>query len=560
LGGRAQAVGAVAIPIFLAAILPLHALAAVQALTALLGEATLYHVLGIGLFLMGAGAGARLGTRFSRGKGASGAVILAAVGGTSAVGILVTASLSLRARSAYLGELHTRYAEDVSVWEVLRRFDVGTLKAFVSSPLPSLGLAAVWIAAIGAAGALALGSYASSPARFRPVAQGAACLGAVAIFAFLLLPCLTPIRISPALGVLTAFAAWGMCVAEGRGRRLTGAAVATLVGLGLILVVSGSIERYVEANVTYDGEGTEVVARLQTPRQRVAIVRSKEGRLTSVYRNHYLQYTLDAAAEAKSLAIDNHHNVLVHTALALHPAPREVLVLGGGDGVTAAEVLRHPQVKLTVVDPDREWFEFARSNADLRRMNRGALDDPRTAIRIEDPFAHIRGRARASYDVILKDFPEGVGETLARSLSVEFFRDCRRVLRPAGILAVHSDFYGTGSFWTVARTLRAAGFAYVVAVNDDFSSPDALEGILFASNSPFPFARLRENPVTRVLIQAGVLPSAEKLFLDSNTDLLDRVIRESGADTNSLLRPTYLSKLRADNGFFLPTIFPVGMY
>lgn len=129
-----------------------------------------------------------------------------------------------------------------------------------------------------------------------------------------------------------------------------------------------------------------------------------------------------------------YHEMLVHLPMALHPDPRRVLIIGGGDGGTLEETLKHPVTAVTMVEIDRAVVDVSR--AYLPAIAGGAFDDPRTRLLIDDGIAFVRSTAE-TFDVILVDStdPKGPGVAL---FSEEFYRLCRRVLTPGGVIAVQS--------------------------------------------------------------------------------------------------------------------------
>lgn len=152
-----------------------------------------------------------------------------------------------------------------------------------------------------------------------------------------------------------------------------------------------------------------------------------DGRLQSAQRDEFI-----------------YHEALVHPALLAHPHPRRVLVLGGGEGATLREALRHPTVEAAVmVDIDRELVDVCREW--LPEFHQGAFDDPRAALVCADGRAWLAAQGDESFDVILLDLPEPLEEGPARLLFTrEFYDLVRRKLAPGGLAAVQS---GTAGPW-----------------------------------------------------------------------------------------------------------------
>lgn len=129
-----------------------------------------------------------------------------------------------------------------------------------------------------------------------------------------------------------------------------------------------------------------------------------------------------------------YHECMTHPALLAHPAPRQVLILGGGDGGTAEEVLKHPSVEsITIAELDGDVV--AESRAHLASIHRGSLDHPKVQVRITDGFAFVE-KSTERYDLIVLDLTDP--DTPAfRLYSPEFLSMCRDRLAPGGFLTMH---------------------------------------------------------------------------------------------------------------------------
>jgi len=130
-----------------------------------------------------------------------------------------------------------------------------------------------------------------------------------------------------------------------------------------------------------------------------------------------------------------YHEMIAHVPLFSHPEPERVLVIGGGDGGTAREVMRHPQVKECVmceidglvVDKAKEFFpELAR-----------AFDNPKMNLVIGDGIEYIQEN-RESFDVIIVDStdPEGPAEGLFKE---PFYKDVFSALKDGGIMTAQAE-------------------------------------------------------------------------------------------------------------------------
>lgn len=137
-----------------------------------------------------------------------------------------------------------------------------------------------------------------------------------------------------------------------------------------------------------------------------------------------------------------YHEALVHPAMVTHPDPREVLILGGGEGATLREVLRHRTVERAVmVDIDPQVIEISRRY--LPEWSDGAFDDPRAEIRIEDAVRYLQ-ETEDRFDVIIADLTEPEPGTPSEPLlRPEIFQAMHRCLKPGGILVNQSGSTGT---------------------------------------------------------------------------------------------------------------------
>jgi spermidine synthase len=129
-----------------------------------------------------------------------------------------------------------------------------------------------------------------------------------------------------------------------------------------------------------------------------------------------------------------YHENIVHIGALAQDAPRRALVVGGGDGGSAEELLKHPTIERVVIaELDAEVVRIARKH--FQAVHRGALDDPRVEIRIGDGFAELK-KTSESFDLVVMDLTDPVGPAVAL-YGTGFFREADRVLAPEGTLALH---------------------------------------------------------------------------------------------------------------------------
>ena len=117
-----------------------------------------------------------------------------------------------------------------------------------------------------------------------------------------------------------------------------------------------------------------------------------------------------------------YHELLVHPACVIHGEPKRAIVLGGGDGCAARELLKYESIReITVADIDEEVLAAFRDR--YSNINRGSLSDPRTKIVCEDALAYLE-RQKKPYDIIISDLTEPFDPTdLAGDLSRHLYSD-----------------------------------------------------------------------------------------------------------------------------------------
>ena len=129
-----------------------------------------------------------------------------------------------------------------------------------------------------------------------------------------------------------------------------------------------------------------------------------------------------------------YHENLVHLPAITHPQPANALIVGGGDGGSAEELLKHPSIKsVTLCEIDLAVVDISRKY--LQSVHRGAFDDPRLMLKIEDGFAFVRN-ATEQYDLIVLDLTDAGGPSAAL-YTQDFYRACAARLSPTGAMTLH---------------------------------------------------------------------------------------------------------------------------
>ncbi|WP_111655496.1 polyamine aminopropyltransferase [Isoalcanivorax indicus] len=169
--------------------------------------------------------------------------------------------------------------------------------------------------------------------------------------------------------------------------------------------------------------------------------------------------TIDGCTMVTSRDNFLYHEMMSHPVLFTHAAPKNVVIIGGGDCGTLREVLRHPGVeKATQIDIDEMVTRMSEKYfPELCESN----NDPRAELLFIDGVKWMRECADASIDVIIVDSTDPVGP--AEGLfKADFFRDCHRVLRDGGIIVQQSEsplLHSDTIIRDLHANMREAGFS-----------------------------------------------------------------------------------------------------
>ena len=131
-----------------------------------------------------------------------------------------------------------------------------------------------------------------------------------------------------------------------------------------------------------------------------------------------------------------YHEMMTHPALYTHAAPRNVVIIGGGDCGTLREVLRHPEVEnVTQIDIDERVTRLAEKYFPELCESNG---DARAKLLFDDGIRYMADAAPDSLDVVIVDSTDPVGP--AEGLfNAKFYASCFRTLREGGILVQQSE-------------------------------------------------------------------------------------------------------------------------
>ena len=209
-------------------------------------------------------------------------------------------------------------------------------------------------------------------------------------------------------------------------RKQLGAVIvaAALVATALLIYVAPSLDSSAQARIWH---GFRLVGSRDSIYGNLAVIETgntESGSIRSIYDNGVI---LASAPD------DNAAEEAVHYALLEHPAPRRLLVIGGGVNGSISEALKHPTVeRIDYVELDPALIDMARQ---FFPSQSAAFWDPRVHIHYADGRYYLKA-TRDTFDVIILNVPDPQTAQLNRYYTVEFFRSARDHLASGGLLAL----------------------------------------------------------------------------------------------------------------------------
>ncbi|WP_077306752.1 polyamine aminopropyltransferase [Terribacillus halophilus] len=246
----------------------------------------------------------------------------------------------------------------------------------------------------------------------------------------------------------------------------------------------------------------------QSQYQKVILTRDDDD--VRLYLNGGLQFS----------SIDQHryHDALIHPVMSQAKQHDHVLILGGGDGLAANEILKYEDVRdITLVDLDPAVTDLAKTEPKLLDLNNRSLHNDKVTIKNEDAFNYLKGSDQI-YDVIIVDLPDPNDESLNKLYTEEFYSLVRNHMHPEGAMIVQatSPVFATQSYWTIDETIRATGLE---TENFHLDVPSFGNwGFVMASRNPIDANELEVTVPTQYL-KSSMIPGMTEFGKDEDEDI-----------------------------------------
>ncbi|MDK9701005.1 MAG: polyamine aminopropyltransferase [bacterium] len=165
----------------------------------------------------------------------------------------------------------------------------------------------------------------------------------------------------------------------------------------------------------------------QSKFQRIELMRTK---------SHGVMLALDGLVQLTERDEYVYHEMISHVPLLVHPSPKKVLIIGGGDGGTAREVARHPEVEhVDMCEIDGSVVELCTVYFPTTAIG---MKDPKVHVTVGDGIDWVRQTPNETYDVVIIDSSDPVGPGVGLFNSA-FYSQVKRILRPGGVVVAQGE-------------------------------------------------------------------------------------------------------------------------
>ncbi|WP_408011611.1 polyamine aminopropyltransferase [Pseudalkalibacillus sp. A8] len=254
-----------------------------------------------------------------------------------------------------------------------------------------------------------------------------------------------------------------------------------------------------------------------------------------------LRLYLDGQLQFSSSDEHRYHETLVHIPMSLTDQRKNILVLGGGDGLVLRELEKYGEIEgITVVDLDPRVVKLAKENRLLRELNENAFENEKVKVLHEDAFDFME-KTESFYDVILVDLPDPNNESLNKLYTLEFYSLLRNHLEPGGMIMAQatSPVFARKVYWTIDRTFEETGLN-TENVHLDIPSFGNW-GFVLASRGPIDITDVDIDVETRYL-SAELVPSLTKFGKDEDGTIENEDGEKVELKSNTLIRPILIDQ------------------
>jgi len=214
---------------------------------------------------------------------------------------------------------------------------------------------------------------------------------------------------------------------------------------------------------------------------------------------------------------NRYHEALVHLPMSISANNYEVLVLGGGDGLAAREILKHHGVKqIDIIDIDPIMTGLAKEAMVLKRINKNSMNNPKVNTINMDAFNYVAA-CKKTYSTVIIDLPDPNDTGLGKLYSKEFYGMLGKVVSPGGAIITQatSPYFSRKSFWCIENTMDTVfhnalpvniyvpsfgQWGFVISIlSDKNNKTNVLEDSVLQNRIVLNIAKMRKNLSLRFL-------------------------------------------------------------
>jgi spermidine synthase len=241
------------------------------------------------------------------------------------------------------------------------------------------------------------------------------------------------------------------------------------------------------------------IQRYRSPYQTLDIVDATVIKSPSILESYTLY--LNRQPQFSNSSWRTYHESMTHAAIHLsRKTPKNALILGGGDGIIAGQLLLYPEIeKITLVDIDKTVVDLAKTQDNILKLNHYSLFNPKVEVLIQDALAFSQKNDQ-KYDAIFVDFPYPFDLETSKLFSVEFYKDLRKLISDDGFAIIDAPLWKYLDEHLaddplihrklIINTLKAAGYGTIFP----FGSLEAL--IYLKKEKSYPFFQYKKLPNT----------------------------------------------------------------
>lgn len=218
--------------------------------------------------------------------------------------------------------------------------------------------------------------------------------------------------------------------------------IALLIMMIVFLCMGEVITKNIEQGLYRD----DVILSTQTKYQKIIMTKHKDD----------MRLFLDGNLQFSSSDEYRYHETLVHIPMLYANSHDRILILGGGDGLAARELLKYTDVKeIVLVDIDQGMTDLCKNDLQIAQLNERSLENEKVKVINQDGYIYVQEN-KDKFNVIIIDLPDPNNESLNKLYTNVFYNYVKANLTDDGVMVTQSTspYYAKKSFWCINKTLK----------------------------------------------------------------------------------------------------------